>query len=802
MLKNLKLKNKMLLICCIIGIVFSGVLVYTYYAGDEVYDGLKEIEVNSISNKKKILEGDKALNEALVEIQEFETKTLVMMRKVREVNTAFQDWRIIVSREAALGENFFKQEQYIKLTKKIETILKEEKEKNYYKENDNYQQFIENAFFNNEKLKKESLSVFNTYKDNEAWEDMQPITINQLVEFNTKCIEATTETLAFVKLFSEELNKEIDKVKNHIQDAANLQKKVRVNTEEKIVEFSNHLTNKFLQNTKIVLIQFVISLFISCLLLFILSRIITTNLSELQKGLIEFFEYLQQKKEDCTSLKVSGEDEFAQMNHMINENVKLIKEGKIKDEEVIAEVNEIINYSKEGIICYEVQKTANNKELEKLRVAINQYLNDSVEKFSGVVDILSEFTKGNFDAPNEMATKTYGIIGIILRQLNTVGFNTSEILATNKTNGEEIKNSNQELVNNAEYLSSLSNEQATELEETAAAIEEVTEAIKANSNSSLEMKNKGEILKSVSIKGKELATNTVASMQEINEKVTSISEVIQVIDNIAFQTNILSLNAAVEAATAGESGKGFAVVAQEVRNLANRSADAAKDIKELVEKATAETSLGKANADQMIEGYGELSTEIEDTIAMINDVAHSTAEQGEAMNQINNAVNSLDKKTQQNTQVASQVKSKSAECLMISDEFIRVAEKTTFKKEALNIKTNVDLTFKINNLISEHLSYTQKVNKMVCGREEFDEDKIQKCNLHIFIGEMEEEKNKIIDTDYWEDFKASHNKVHDIGLRCTKAEYKSVEQAKLLKELSVAVGDTIQHLRKLQTIQF
>jgi methyl-accepting chemotaxis protein len=764
----------MLLICCIIGIVFSGVLVYTYYAGDEVYDGLKEIEVNSISNKKKILEGDKALNEALVEIQEFETKTLVMMRKVREVNTTFQDWRIIVSREAALGENFFKQEQYIKLTKKIETILKEEKEKNYYKENDNYQQFIENAFFNYEKLKKESLSVFNTYKDNEAWEDMQPITINQLVEFNTKCIEATTETLAFVKLFSEELNKEIDKVKNHIQDAANLQKKVRVNTEEKIVEFSNHLTNKFLQNTKIVLIQFVISLFISCLLLFILSRIITTNLSELQKGLIEFFEYLQQKKEDCTSLKVSGEDEFAQMNHMINENVKLIKEGKIKDEEVIAEVNEIINYSKEGII----------------------------EKFSGVVDILSKFTKGNFDAPNEMATKTYGIIGIILRQLNTVGFNTSEILATNKTNGEEIKNSNQELVNNAEYLSSLANEQATELEETAAAIEEVTEAIKANSNSSLEMKNKGEILKSVSIKGKELATNTVASMQEINEKVTSISEVIQVIDNIAFQTNILSLNAAVEAATAGESGKGFAVVAQEVRNLANRSAEAAKDIKELVEKATAETSLGKANADQMIEGYGELSTEIEDTIAMINDVAHSTAEQGEAMNQINNAVNSLDKKTQQNAQVASQVKSKSAECLTISDEFIRVAEKTTFKKEALNIKTNVDLTFKINNLISEHLSYTQKVNKMVCGREEFDEDKIQKCNLHIFIGEMEEEKNKIIDTDYWGDFKASHNKVHDIGFRCTKAEYKSVEQAKLLKELSVTVGDTIQHLRKLQTTQF
>jgi methyl-accepting chemotaxis protein len=141
-------------------------------------------------------------------------------------------------------------------------------------------------------------------------------------------------------------------------------------------------------------------------------------------------------------------------------------------------------------------------------------------------------------------------------------------------------------------------------------------------------------------------------MEEINQQVNSISEAISIIDQIAFQTNILSLNAAVEAATAGEAGRGFAVVAQEVRNLANRSADAAKEIKKLVENATA--NYGKEIANDMINGYMQLNSNITNTSNIIEDIQSASNEQLLGIKQINDAINQLDEQTQQNAIVASQ----------------------------------------------------------------------------------------------------------------------------------------------------
>jgi methyl-accepting chemotaxis protein len=148
--------------------------------------------------------------------------------------------------------------------------------------------------------------------------------------------------------------------------------------------------------------------------------------------------------------------------------------------------------------------------------------------------------------------------------------------------------------------------------------------------------------------GQQLAKLTAVSMDEIDTQVTAINEAISVIDQIAFQTNILSLNAAVEAATAGEAGKGFAVVAQEVRNLASRSAEAANEIKAIVEKAKNRADQGKIISDDMIEGYTNLNENIVKTLDLIRDVEKSSKSQQTGIEQINTAMEALDNQTKQN----------------------------------------------------------------------------------------------------------------------------------------------------------
>ena len=154
--------------------------------------------------------------------------------------------------------------------------------------------------------------------------------------------------------------------------------------------------------------------------------------------------------------------------------------------------------------------------------------------------------------------------------------------------------------------------------------------------------------------GQELAHQTTQAMTQIDDQVNAINDAILVIDQIAFQTNILSLNAAVEAATAGEAGKGFAVVAQEVRNLASRSADAANEIKSLVQNATDKANNGKTIANKMIDGYTGLNNNISKTIELISEVEIASKEQQNGIFQINDSITLLDKQTQQNATIASQ----------------------------------------------------------------------------------------------------------------------------------------------------
>ena len=231
---------------------------------------------------------------------------------------------------------------------------------------------------------------------------------------------------------------------------------------------------------------------------------------------------------------------------------------------------------------------------------------------------------------------------------------------------------------NVNKLNQSSNAAAASLEETAAAIEEITSNIRNNTQNAVKMATLGQIVKKSVFTGEELASKTASSMDEINSKVQAINEAITVIDQIAFQTNILSLNAAVEAATAGEAGRGFAVVAAEVRNLASRSAEAAREIKNLVQEASIKANDGKAVSTDMIDGYKELNKNISETIHIIEDVSRASKEQMTGIEQINDAVNMLDRVTQENANESNQVKSVAQNVSILAHELLTDAKSKKF----------------------------------------------------------------------------------------------------------------------------
>ncbi|MGB5792601.1 methyl-accepting chemotaxis protein, partial [Poseidonibacter sp.] len=215
---------------------------------------------------------------------------------------------------------------------------------------------------------------------------------------------------------------------------------------------------------------------------------------------------------------------------------------------------------------------------------------------------------------------------------------------------------------------------------------EITSTIVSNSQNVKEMSKYASDLNISAHTGQDLAQNTSKALEDITEQVTLISDAISIIDQIAFQTNILSLNAAVEAATAGEAGKGFAVVAQEVRNLASRSAEAAKEIKDLVQNATSKATEGKNISSNMIEGYTSLLENINKATKKIDEISIASTEQESGITQINDAVNQLDQQTQKNAATATKTHDIAIQTDKLAKEIVNDALSKEFigKEEVLN----------------------------------------------------------------------------------------------------------------------
>ena len=404
-----------------------------------------------------------------------------------------------------------------------------------------------------------------------------------------------------------------------------------------------------------------------------------------KRGVENFFAFINFEKDDIELINVKSNDELGMMSKIINQNIENTKVNIQKDRALIADTIRVTNAINKGYLNTKIELGSNNPSLNELKNIINEMLETLNGNVSNILKVLTSYSKLDF-RPKIAENNLEGIIKELEKDVNILGEVITQTLLENKRTGVTLSNNANILTKNMHGIATAANSQAASLEETAASLEEITSNITNNTQTTAKMADYGNKVKTSISLGQELANKTVLSMEEINSQTSAINEAITIIDQIAFQTNILSLNAAVEAATAGEAGRGFAVVAGEVRTLASRSAEAAKQIKTLVENAQKKTHEGKEIASDMIKGYAQLNENITVTLDLIQDVTTASKEQSVGMIQINDAVNSLDQITQQNAQNASQANEIAQKTLDISNMIIEQADAKEFNgKDSINI---------------------------------------------------------------------------------------------------------------------
>ncbi|MES2126090.1 MAG: methyl-accepting chemotaxis protein [Pseudomonadota bacterium] len=239
-------------------------------------------------------------------------------------------------------------------------------------------------------------------------------------------------------------------------------------------------------------------------------------------------------------------------------------------------------------------------------------------------------------------------IGTLLRALKNMHDSLGEIVGKVRAGSDAIAVASSEIARGNMDLSSRTEEQASSLEETASSMEEITSTVKQNGENAHEASKLASAASVVAVRGGEAVAQVVTTMDGINESSRKIVDIIGVIDGIAFQTNILALNAAVEAARAGEQGRGFAVVASEVRNLAQRSAAAAKEIKALIGDSVERVEAGSRLVGQAGTTMEEVVASVQRVTNIIQEIAVASGEQNVGIDQINTAIATMDAVTQQN----------------------------------------------------------------------------------------------------------------------------------------------------------
>lgn len=316
------------------------------------------------------------------------------------------------------------------------------------------------------------------------------------------------------------------------------------------------------------------------------------------------------------------------------------------------EVESVIGSIERGDFTRRLDEAGKADFILSVSSSINHLVQTCSDSLNEVVNVLSAMSHG--DLTQTINGDYAGTFGQLKDDANATVESLKAIVQQIKDATDNISTGSKEIAAGNNDLSHRTEEQAASLEETAASMEELTSTVRHNAENAKEANQLALDASEIAERGVEVVSQVVSTMEDINDSSRKIGDIISVIDDIAFQTNILALNAAVEAARAGEQGKGFAVVATEVRNLAQRAATAAGEIKQLigdsVNKVIAGTKLVSHAGDTM----GEIVTSIQGVTSMMSEITSASAEQSQGIEQVSHAVSQMDEVTQQNAALVEQ----------------------------------------------------------------------------------------------------------------------------------------------------
>ncbi|MBO6729817.1 MAG: PAS domain-containing protein, partial [Maricaulis sp.] len=340
---------------------------------------------------------------------------------------------------------------------------------------------------------------------------------------------------------------------------------------------------------------------------------------------------------------------------------------------VEAEIAEVVSAVSAG----DFTKTLPLEGKEGFLRALSEGVNSLSSTVDGVLQsfgtMLGSLSQG--DLTQRINEDYQGVYGELKENANSMASTLQETVKAISMASEEVSSGAEQISTGASDLSQRTEQQAANLEETAASMEEMASTIKQNADNSTQASQLAVTARDSAEKGGNVVSNAVDAMGKIEDSSRRISDIIGVIDEIAFQTNLLALNAAVEAARAGDAGRGFAVVASEVRSLAQRSAQAAKDIKDLIVDSTEQVQGGVELVNETGEALNEIVDSIKKVADIVAEISAASREQATGADEINTAVTQMDEMTQQNSAL---VEENAAAAKTMNDQASRMRQRMSF----------------------------------------------------------------------------------------------------------------------------